>query len=93
MSGIGTVVKVVDSHLCGWGSIPGKSCSFSKSYLCVKQYAHIGVWMFIKSFCYHYIMEKPRNIFTIIGLATGYLICYQIKTNIFIIIVVYSFIQ
>ena len=22
------MVKVVDSHLCGWGSIPGKSCSF-----------------------------------------------------------------
>ena len=28
VSGIGAVVKVVDSHLCGWGSIPGKSCSF-----------------------------------------------------------------
>ena len=28
MSGIGVVVKVVDSHLCGWGSIPGKSYSF-----------------------------------------------------------------
>ena len=22
------MVKVVDSHPCGWGSIPGKSCSF-----------------------------------------------------------------
>ena len=28
VSGIGAVVKVVDSHRCGWGSIPGKSCSF-----------------------------------------------------------------
>ena len=28
MSGIGALVKVVDSHLCGWGSIPGKSCNF-----------------------------------------------------------------
>ena len=28
VSGIGAVVKVVDSHPCGWGSIPGKSCSF-----------------------------------------------------------------
>ena len=25
---IGAVVKVVDSHLCGWCSIPGNSCSF-----------------------------------------------------------------
>ena len=28
VSEIGAVVKVVDSHPCGWGSIPGKSCSF-----------------------------------------------------------------
>ena len=28
VSGIGAVVKVTDSHPCGWGSIPGKSCSF-----------------------------------------------------------------
>ena len=28
MSGIGAVVKVVDSHFCGWGSIPGKNCCF-----------------------------------------------------------------
>ena len=28
MNGIGAVVKVVDSNLCGWGSIPGKNCSF-----------------------------------------------------------------
>ena len=28
MSEIGEVVKVVDSHRCGWGSIPNKSCSF-----------------------------------------------------------------
>ena len=28
MSEIGAVVKVVGSHLCGWSSIPGKSCSF-----------------------------------------------------------------
>ena len=27
VSEIGAVVKVVDSHPCGWGSIPGKSCS------------------------------------------------------------------
>ena len=37
VSGIGAVVKVVDSHLYGWGSIPGKSCSFfivSRAYHC-----------------------------------------------------------
>ena len=28
VSGISAVVKAVDSHLCAWGSIPGKSCSF-----------------------------------------------------------------
>ena len=28
VNGIGAVVMVVDSHPCGWGSIPGKSCSF-----------------------------------------------------------------
>ena len=28
MSRIGAVVKVVDSHLCGLGSITGRSCSF-----------------------------------------------------------------
>ena len=28
VSGIGAVVKVVGSHPCGWGSIPGNSCSF-----------------------------------------------------------------
>ena len=33
VSGIGAVVKVVDSHLCGWGSIPGESCSFFHSLL------------------------------------------------------------
>ena len=33
VSGIGAVVKVVDSHLCGSGSIPGKSCSFFYSLL------------------------------------------------------------
>ena len=28
VSEIGAVVKVVDSHPCGLGSIPGKCCSF-----------------------------------------------------------------
>ena len=28
VSEIGAVVKVVDSHLCGLGSIPGANCSF-----------------------------------------------------------------
>ena len=28
VSEIGAVVKVIDSHLCGCGSIPGKSCTF-----------------------------------------------------------------
>ena len=28
MSEIGAGVKVVDSHLGGWGPIPGKGCSF-----------------------------------------------------------------
>ena len=27
VSEIGAVVNAVDSHLCGWGSIPGKDCS------------------------------------------------------------------
>ena len=49
---IGAVVKVVDSHLCGWGSIPNKSCSFfivslSKSlslcFMCSDQ--HVKYWM------------------------------------------------
>ena len=52
VSGIGAVVKVVDSHPCGWGSIPGKSCSFlivslSKSlslfFMCSDQ--HVKYWM------------------------------------------------
>ena len=52
MSGIGEVVKVVDSHLCGWGSIPGKSCSFftvslskgiSLYFMCSDQ--HVKYWM------------------------------------------------
>ena len=32
----GAVVKVVDSHPYGWGSIPGKSCSFliARAYHC-----------------------------------------------------------
>ena len=30
---MGAVVKFVDSHHCGWGLIPGKSCSFSHSLL------------------------------------------------------------
>ena len=86
VSEIGAVVKAVDFHLCGWGSIPGISCSFLIG-VCVI------VDMFIKSFCYHYIVKNLRCIFTIIGLAAGYLICYQIKSNNFIIIVVYSFIR
>ena len=28
MSGIDAAAKVTDSHLRGWGSIPGKCCSF-----------------------------------------------------------------
>ena len=52
VSGIGAVVKVVDSHLCGWGSIPSKSCSFfivslSKSlslyFMCSDQ--HVKYWI------------------------------------------------
>ena len=51
-SEIGAVVKVVDSHPCGWGSIPGKSCSLfiaslSKSlslrFMCSGQ--HEKYWM------------------------------------------------
>ena len=49
MSEIGAVVKVVDSHLCDWGSIPGKSCSFliislckglSLCFMCSGQHVH-----------------------------------------------------
>ena len=48
VSGIGAVVKIVDSHLCVWGSIPGKSCSFlivplskglSLCFMCSDQHA------------------------------------------------------
>ena len=28
-SDIGAVVKVVDTHLCGWGSIAGEGCRHS----------------------------------------------------------------
>ena len=28
VSEIGAMVKVTDSHSCGWASIPGKSCGF-----------------------------------------------------------------
>ena len=52
VSGIGAVVKVVDSHPCGWGSIPGNSCSFfivslskglSLCFMCSDQ--HEKYWM------------------------------------------------
>ena len=52
VSGIGAVVKVVDSHPCGWGSIPGKSCNFlivslskglSQCFMCSDQ--HVKYWM------------------------------------------------
>ena len=52
MSGIGVVVKIVDSHPCGWGSIPGKTCSFfivslskglSLYFMCSNQ--HVKYWM------------------------------------------------
>ena len=46
VSGIGAVVKVVDSHLCGWGSIPRKSCSLlivSLSFMCSDQ--RVKYWM------------------------------------------------
>ena len=33
LSGIGAVLKVVDSHLCGWGSIPDKKLQLSHSLL------------------------------------------------------------
>ena len=57
--------------------------------------------MFIKYFCYHCIVEKLRGVFTIIGVWSmdmhqqnpSFKLCYQIKTNTFIIIVAYSFIQ
>ena len=32
VSEIGAVVKVTDSSLCGWGSIPDKICSFFIAY-------------------------------------------------------------
>ena len=52
MGEIGAVVKVVDSHLCGWGSIPGKSCSLlivsvsmglSLCFMCSDP--HVKYWM------------------------------------------------
>ena len=52
VSGICAVVKVVDSHLCGWDLIPGKSCSFfivslskslSQYFMCSDQ--HVKYWM------------------------------------------------
>ena len=52
VSGIGAVVKVVDSHFCGWGLIPGNNCSFlivflskglSLCIMCSDQ--HVKYWM------------------------------------------------
>ena len=52
VSGISAVVKVVGSHLCEWGSIPGKSCSFfivslskglSLCFMCSDE--HVKYWM------------------------------------------------
>ena len=52
VSRIGAVVKVVDSHLCGWGSIPSKSCSFfivslnkglSLCFMCSDQHVKYGM--------------------------------------------------
>ena len=52
MRGIGAVVKVVDSHPCRWGSMPGKTCSFllvslnkslSLYFMCSDQ--HVKYWM------------------------------------------------
>ena len=52
VSEIGAVVKVTDSHLWGWSSILGKSCSFllvflseglSLCFKCLDQ--HLKYWM------------------------------------------------
>ena len=53
MNGIGAVVKVVDSHLCGWSSIPGKKAAvffivslrkvLSLCFMCSDQ--HVKYWM------------------------------------------------
>ena len=45
VGGIGAVVKVVDSHLCEWGSISGKSCSFLISLYFIYSDQHIKYWM------------------------------------------------
>ena len=72
VSEIGAVVKAVDFHLCGWSSIPGISCSFLIG-VCVI------VDMFIKSFCYHYIVKKPKGYIYNHWTSCRILICYQIK--------------
>ena len=35
VSEIGAVVKVTESHLCGWGKTPGKSCMSDHCTSCV----------------------------------------------------------
>ena len=40
VSGIGAVVKVVDSHLCGWSSTPGKKLQLLQCFMRVKDYTH-----------------------------------------------------
>ena len=94
VSRFGAVVKVVGSHHCGWGSIPAKVAVFSLKVMCVCVHRHMSMSVnkLIKSFCYHYMVEKLSDIFTIIRLAAGYKYSHQIKTNMFFIIV-YSFIQ
>ena len=70
VSGIGAVVKAVDSHFCGWVSISGKVCSFlivslskglSLYFMCSDQ--HVKYWM-------------PRGF----HLSSSLLLDYHIKT-------------
>ena len=74
VSGIGAVVKVVDSHPCGWGSIPSKSCSFlivslskrlSLYFMCSDQ--HVKYWMphgfpLTSSLLLHYHVKQYTHI-------------------------------
>ena len=45
MPDLSGIVKVTDSHLSGWGSTPGKSCSFYPCALCVLSDQHVKYLM------------------------------------------------
>ena len=67
LSKIGAVVKVTDSHLSGWSSIPGRRCIFSHSHLIQDLITVLHV------FCVKYWM--PRGF----PLTSSLLLNYQVQ--------------